>query len=300
MPAAPPPARPKRAPRPARLQEGGPQFAPLAELDALASLPLPHALGDPAELVPPVVSAESSLAEEAPATPVEPPAPPRYKVSLPPSAELTLDVARTDAKGTEWYGKAVMGWSQTGDAYRMSFIASITMLVTINLAELTSEGATGEAGIVPRTMTEKRRGRAQTATHFNAEQARITFSASERDYPMLHGAQDKATFPMQLAGIARADAAQLQAGVEILVGEDKDANVFRFVVVGQEEIDTRMGKLATWRLSRPPVPGSYNSRLDIWLAPDHNWYPVQLRNSEANGAITTQTIRKIVVKDAGT
>lgn len=271
--------------------------AVLAEALALAPEPLPPALPDAVALLPQLEPAEPPKAEEKPA---EPPAPPRYQVSLPPPAELTLDVARTDAKGAEWAGKAVMGWSHGGGAYRMSFVASISMLVTINLAELASEGATGEAGIVPRTMTEKRRGRAQTATHFNAEQARITFSASDKHYPMLHGAQDKATFPMQLAGIARADPAQLQTGVEILVGEDRDAKLFRFVVVGQEEIDTRMGRLQTWHLSRPPLPGSYNSRLDIWLAPGHNWYPVQLRNSEANGAVTTQTIRKIVQKDAGT
>jgi hypothetical protein len=172
------------------------------------------------------------------------------------------------------------------------------MVVTINLVELSSEGTVGEFGIAPRSMTEKRRSKAQTATHF--EQGRITFSASPASFAIVPGTQDKATFPMQLAGIARADPAQLGSDIEMMVGEDKDASLFRFVVQGQENIETPMGRLATWRIARPPRPGSYSSRLDVWLAPDHEWYPVQIRSTEANGAVTTQTIRKIVMKEAGT
>ncbi len=225
---------------------------------------------------------------------------PRYRVSLPPSAELTLDVARTDAGGGKWSGLMDMSWKQGEGAYRMRVDASIGLLFArVNLLSLTSEGAIDANGIAPRLSTEKRRGRAQTATHFDAAGKRITFSASERSYELVAGAQDKATVPLQLAGIARADSAQLAAGVAMLVGEDKDASVFNFIVVGQETIDTPLGKLATWHLSRPPLAGAYNSRLDVWLAPAHHWYPVRIRNTEANGAVTTQTIRKIVLTDTG-
>ena len=81
--------------------------------------------------------------------------------------------------------------------------------------------------------------------------------------------------------------------IDIQVGEDRDAAVFRFVVLGQEDIDTRLGKLQTWHLSRPPKAGSYRSRLDVWLAPARGWYPVQIRNTEASGAVTTQTVNNI-------
>ena len=227
--------------------------------------------------------------------------PARYKVSLPPSADLTLDVARTDAAGANWSGLMTLAWKQGAGAYSVKMEASISMLVTrVTLATLSSEGAIDDlGGIAPRLSTEKRRGRSQTATHFDAQEQRITFSASERSYPLFPGAQDKATVPLQLAGIARADSGQMAAGVDMLVGEDKDAAIFSFIVVGQEQIDTGMGRMATWHLSRPPRAGAYNSRLDIWLAPAHNWYPVRIRNTEANGAVTTQTIRKIVITDGG-
>ena len=215
---------------------------------------------------------------------------PRYRTSLPPAAELTLDVARIDAQGETWTGQALLAWQRDGPAYRLQYSGA--------LAEMDSEGRVGALGIIPRTMTEKRRNRARTATHFG-EQGNITFSATQAAVPMQDGAQDRATLPMQLAAIARADAGQLAAGVAILVGAEKDASVYRFVVQGQEEIDTGIGKLATWRLTRVLAPGSYNARMDIWLAPGHEWFPVQFRSTEANGTVTTQTIRKIVVTNAG-
>jgi hypothetical protein len=172
--------------------------------------------------------------------------------------------------------------------------AGLNMIVTrLNLLVLTSEGAIGADGIAPQLATEKRRGRSQTATHFNQQDGRITFSSSERAYPLTPGTQDKATLPLQLAGIGRADPGQLSGDIEIMVGEDRDANLFRFIVVGQEEVETKMGKLMTWHLSRPPRPGTYNSKLEIWLAPERDWYPVQIRNTEANGAVTTQIVTRI-------
>lgn len=303
----PKPARAPRTPRSAKVKaQPSPAAPPSAAGDTVQALAVEEApqaapeAGAP-EAAPPVQSAATA---ETPVPAAEIPAPvapaPGYRVSLPPPAELLLDVERIDAKGTHWSGRAQMDWSRSGDAYRMSMVATIRMIVPINLVELSSEGTVGEQGIVPRTLNEKRRNKAQTATHFDAQQGRISFSASAASFPMAPGTQDKATFLMQLAGIARADPAQLGAGVEMMVGEEKDASLFRFVAQGQEEIDTPLGRLSTWRITRPPRPGSYSSRLEVWLAPGHEWYPVQMRSTEANGAVTTQTIRKIVVKQAGT
>ncbi|MGV7207936.1 DUF3108 domain-containing protein [Oxalobacteraceae bacterium A2-2] len=241
-------------------------------------------------------------ADAAPAVASAPalPAMRRYKVKLPPPADFELQVDRVDADGTKWTGVASMAWHTDGSRYTVKVEAGISVIITrLNLLVLTSEGAIDDAGIAPVTATEKRKGRALTATHFNREQGTISFSASERSYPLLVGAQDKATVPFQLAGIGQADVNQLGGDVDILVGEDKEANVFRFHLVGEEELDTRMGKLVTWHMTRPPKPGTYSSRLDIWLAPGQHWYPVQIRNTEASGALTTQTVSRITMKETG-
>jgi hypothetical protein len=219
------------------------------------------------------------------------------KADAPPSAQLVFDVARS-AGDVRASGEALLDWTRDGQSYRLRYQATLTEPAGGALLELASEGSIGPAGIAPRTMTERRRGRARTATHFDG-QGNITFSASEHAVPMAPGAQDRATWPLQLAAIARAGPGQLAGGVSMLVGEDKDAGVYRFVMLGQEQIETGIGTLATWRLARLAQGGSYHARLDIWLAPGHAWYPVQLRSTEANGTVTTQTIRKIVVKEAG-
>lgn len=244
---------------------------------------------------------ESEPAIAAPA-PVPSPAPmptlPRYKVNLPPSAEFVLDVRRVDANGTTWSGVAAMSWSHSAGKYKMSLEAGLNMLITrVNLLVLTSEGEIDDSGIAPVKATEKRRGRSLTATHFERAQGRITFSASEHTYPLLIGTQDKATLPFQLAGIGRADVSQLQGDIDVFVGEEEEANVFRFKLVGEDELDTKLGRLHAWHLSRPPKPGTYSSQLDIWLAPERGWYPVQIRNTESSGAVTTQSVTKITLSD---
>jgi len=223
-----------------------------------------------------------------------------YKVQLPPPADITLDVARTDANGTQWNGEALLSWERTAPGYRVRVEAGIRVVFTrVNLLTLGSEGTVGDEGFVPILMTEKRRGRAATATHFNRKDGTLTFSASQAKYALVPGTQDKASLPLQLAAIARGDAKQLSGTIDILVGEDRDASVFSFTVAGQEQIDTRLGRIATWHLVRPPKPGSYHSRLEVWLAPNYGWLPVQIRNVEASGAVTTQTASNIVMKEAG-
>ena len=244
---------------------------------------------------------DAAPVEEKPLETPAAPLPRQYKANAPPSSDLALELERIDAKGTLWHGVAEMSWQRDGGRYAMRVDAGISMIVTrLNLLSMESEGSIDDSGFVPRMATEKRRGRPQTATHFNGEQGSITFSASQNAAPLVAGAQDKATLPLQLAAIARADPAQFEGGLEITVGEERGASVYTFVVLGQEEIETKLGKLQTWRLSRPPKPGSYNSRLDVWLAPDRGWYPVRIRNTEANGAVTTQTVTHIVVRDSGT
>jgi len=283
------------------------ESAPFLNEEAVGPAVEPGSGGSGEDPAPPApVPAAVATAEPPPApTPAEPvppsaPEPRRYKVAMPPPATITMDVARVDADGTRWSGEAQLAWTFRDDRYRIDFEAGIRILVTrVNLAVLTSEGAWAATGFAPVKMTEKRRGRALTATHFDWQHDRITFSASQKTVPLMAGAQDKASVPLQLAAIARGDPSQLTGDIDLQVGEDRDAVVFRFVVVGQEEIDTKLGKLQAVHLSRPPKEGSYRSRLDVWLAPGRGWYPVQIRNTEANGAVTTQTVNNIALTDTG-
>jgi hypothetical protein len=246
----------------------------------------------------PASPAAAAAAAAPPAAPAFEPR--RYKVDLPPPADITLDVVRIDADGTRWNGEARLSWRRTGSAYRIDVEAGIRIVFAqVNLLTLASEGTVGDEGFVPISMTEKRRGRAMTATHFNRKDGLLTFSASQARVALVPGTQDKASLPLQLAAIGRGDPRQMSGNIDILVGEDRGANVFSFTVAGQEQIDTRLGRIAAWHLVRPPKPGSYHARLEVWLAPDYGWLPVRMRNVEASGAVTTQTASNIVIKEPG-
>lgn len=270
-----------------------PPSKPLAIVAELRVAPMPEPAIETRAAVPlPQVQLQSSQARPRPAAPPRP----HYRASAPPPAELTFDVARADVRGALASGQTVMDWRAAKSRYRLDTVTELNGSVLLALA---SEGALIAGGIVPRSLSAQRRGKARTATHFDAGRGSITFSAAEGSVAMAPGTQDKATWPLQLGAIARADAGQLKAGIDLPVGEEKDAGTLHFVLVGQEQIETGMGRLATWHLSYQPAAGSYRTGLDVWLAPGHSWYPVQLRSTEASGAITTQTIRKIVAKQAG-
>ena len=318
-PAAVAPPEPVPPPEPRMAQPELPDFDPLPSdvvvadavgerLPSLAAPPdaaLPAAVLSDSPVVPGALDEADAVAAADPApasAPVAPSDPVRlYKVDVPPPADITLDVARLDADGTRWSGQAILSWKhdQAG-AYRVRIEAGIRIVFArVNLVVLTSEGQLGGAGLAPVKMTEKRRGRALTATHFDWPENKLTFSGSQASYTLQPGAQDKATVPLQLAAIARGDPAQLDGEIDMFVGEDRDGSVYSFQPAGREEIDTPMGRLQTVRLTRPPKPGSYRSRLDIWLAPAHGWMPVQIRSSEANGAVTTQTVNNIAMTPTG-
>ena len=277
--ALPPQGRSTRAPVSVQLRAPA---APPPDLEASAAVPERQVQSD-----------HSAALRTRPAAPAM-----RYQADVPPSAQLTYVLVRAGASGPAVSGEAVLDWTRTEAAYRLHYVSGIGLPLSEPLADLASEGRIGAGGIIPRSMQQQRRSRAPTATHF-AERGSITFSASEQAVPMQAGAQDLATWPLQLAALARAGEDQLVRGVDLLVGEERGASLYRFVAVGREEIVTGLGITGTWRLARVPAPGTYNARLDIWLAPGHEWFPVQLRSTEANGTVTTQTIRRIVVTDAG-
>jgi hypothetical protein len=245
----------------------------------------------------PEATSQESAFEEVNLDAVAAPEPAKYAVRAPGSVRIEMALVRTKPDTSQNYGVGSINWTVKEGKYDMSIDAGLDLVITsFNLYKLTSEGRLDKFGITPNISTEARRTRASTATHFHHEEKTISFSASSKVVAMNDGAQDKASFLMQLASIGYADEKQFYAGkeIEMQVAEERDATLFHFLVLGKEEIDSKLGKISTWHLLRAPRPGTYNSQLDIWLAPELGWYPVQIRNTERNGTVTEQTATKVV------
>ncbi len=252
--------------------------APAAPIPAPAAAPvLPEETAPPApveHVAPPTPSAQDSPAATPQGGELRQ-TPSRYRVTMPPSVTLRYEVRGPSGPARE----ALLRWETDGVEYRMALDGI--------LGEIESEGGTDDAGIAPRRASY-RLGAGTASVGFERERRAIVFESVMRSDQDMPGSQDGATLLMQLAGIGLADPDQLQEAVDIYVGRAEGAAVERFEVLGRERLATPLGSLETIRLARAAGP-----RLEIWLAPDRGWLPVQLRTNAPDGSARTQVVQAI-------
>lgn len=299
----PPPAKsalpPQKAkppkPKAKRKRPPAPPPVPVPAVTAPSPLPADAPLESGDDTADIIAAAAAEADFDIPATePVEPETV-RYTASPPPSATLEYNVQAL-SKGQTWHGTGVYRWAAADGGYSVTAEASIRIIFKIDALNVKSQGVINDFGLAPVLYSEKKRNKSMTNTHFRHEERLISFSASEATYPYQDGAQDRASIIWQLAAIGRGDSSQIAPGAEfgIFVAERRDAATWHIQVIGEEEIDTPYDKLMTWHVRRAPRPGTYDQQLDIWLAPQREWYPVKVRYTEANGDYTELSLSDIL------
>ncbi|WP_443113592.1 DUF3108 domain-containing protein [Herbaspirillum seropedicae] len=306
LPAPPPPAktsaprtRPARAPRPAAEPSIDPPDEPIRETvepiyTAVPEAPhaMPAAPGGAGEAGAAGEAARASAADKSEPVPADTTGK-QYRTDAPPSAVLDYDVTGTiDQKAS--YGSASLDWRNSGQHYRLEGEVSA---IWVTWLKFSSEGELDAWGVSPTLYTEKKKFRSATNTHFNRNGDSISFSASETRYPRRGGEQDRGSLIWQLAAIGRGDPAQFQPGavIDLFVAGVRDGEVWRMQVIGEEAIKLPIGTLQTWHVVRVPKPGAYEDRIDIWLAPQHEWYPARLRYTDPrpNGDVTELSLSEL-------
>ncbi|QNB00281.1 DUF3108 domain-containing protein [Massilia sp. Se16.2.3] len=140
------------------------------------------------------------------------------------------------------------------------------------LGEFESEGGEDDAGMAPASTRERSPTGGAWVTRFNREENRIDYAGGAAPPP---GVQDRASVLIQLAGMGLAEPDQMQDVIEIVVGGAAGTGIARFRVMGQEEIDTGIGRLAAVHLAQLAPSGE--RRVELWLAPQQHWLPVRIR-----------------------
>ncbi|HZV64948.1 MAG TPA: DUF3108 domain-containing protein [Telluria sp.] len=287
--AAPQPALSVRLQAPARSAPPAPAVhAVAAQAPALTPIPQPA----PPVTAPLAVSAAVVVA----ARPPSPPAPEqddpdtgpgRYRVRMPPSAELTYALSSSVAgQPAQAGGTARLIWKNAGSSYQLQ-IDGVT-------GHLTSAGVADDSGVRPLDASELRPDGSTRLTRFDPDSGYITFSASNRSYRTPGGSQDRASLLMQLAGIGLERPDQVKDVIAVYVAGADDARAVRYQVMGQEQLETTLGTLATWHLVQLVHAGE--TRLELWLAPAHQWLPVQLRATAPDGTVSIQTVTHIDIE----
>ena len=245
--------------------------APLAGLLALA---LAGALG---------AATEAAAAER---TPV------KRKVDLPPSADLHY-TSKARQKGITLTGDSLIHWRNQGKRYTVTNESRVPVFGKIH--ESRSSGAVDAYGLAPAQWQEKRYRRDPSATTFDRGARRITFSDSDKSATLVGGEQDRASVEFQLVSIARAVPDKMSAGSEwtFFVAGRKNPAQWTFKVVGRDKLETPLGVLDTIHLTRLPSDDEPERRLDLWLAPEREWYPVKLVFKDGDGEFIEQVISRI-------
>ncbi len=213
-------------------------------------------------------------------------------VSVPPSVDLTYAI-KARQKGFSVSGEATTTWRFRAGKYVLD--SQTRAPIFGKLLETHSEGVIDGFGIAPVHFVETRFHKQPYQVNFDRTAKTIAFSeTTEVSYPIKGGEQDRGSMPWQLAAVARGAPDKFTAGSEwqFFVAGRIDANPWLFKVLARETLHTGVGDLDTFHVVRTPPPGSRDQKLDIWLAPAQEWYPVRIRLSDGDDVIE-QTVEKM-------
>lgn len=287
-----PKAQPKPSPRPRPVAAEKPRPAPEPAIE-VPDTPIRETVTPIADAQPAGSAAADAAGTAADTkTPMEQPAPvespkpaaaagKHYQTSPPPSAELKYKVEALQ-KGQNYHGSGKITWQTDGANYTINGEAGALFITVLDFK---SGGEINGFGVAPVIYTQKRFRKPPTETTFDRDHNSIVFSSSANKYPRSGGEQDRASVVWQLASIGRGDGSQFAPGavIDLFVAGPLDAETWRMQVVGQEKIDVDGDQRDVWHVIRIPEPGSHEQRLDIWLSPQQEWYPVKLRFTETDG-----------------
>lgn len=217
------------------------------------------------------------------------------RVSPPPPAVLSFDAIGVRNDGRRIEGRGTISWLHDGQSYTLD--AEVGVLL-FTLLKYRSHGDLGKLGIAPLLYSEKRIGRSETNTHFQRAAGLISFSASTVTAPANRGEQDRGSWVWQLASLGRGDPEKFEPGLvlEMVVAGTKAVDIWRIYINGREDVALPDGAVSAWRVSVIPGENSYDKQVDVWLAPEREWYPVRMSHQDKNGNRVELLLTKIQAK----
>ena len=211
---------------------------------------------------------------------------------LPPSADLNYEL-QARQRGFSLKGEALVSWRAGDGKYAVSAESRVPVLGTIT--EDRSSGTIDAFGLAPAEFHEKRMRKAPTTTTFDRDAKALTFSESKQTYPLKGGEQDRVSITWQLAAVARGAGEKFKPGSDwpFFVAGRRDAETWVFKVVKREKVRTGLGEVDAVLVVRQPPADKKDRVLEIWLAPQHEWYPVKLRYAEGDKEQIEQTLSTV-------
>ena len=251
-----------------------PELPPASMAVAAASAPLAGA-ASASVTTPPAADAALALAQAA--TP-KGAAPPAYNYVFPPSVRLKYDVSGS-IKGFKYFVSGELSWLHDGSSYTARREISHFLL---GAQVQTSKGAITPRGLEPLRFGEK--VRSEVAAHFEREKGKVSFSANTPDVPLLPMAQDQVSIFVQLAAMFAADGQAFAPGSKLVfqtIGA-RGAEDWDFLLEPPERLKIQGKEWTAYKLVREQR-GEYDTRAELWLAPELQGMPLRIRLTQTSG-----------------
>lgn len=230
----------------------------------------------------------NAFADEHPST--------NYATNPAPSAQLHYQI-KANKFGLSLAGEADVNWQLTGEKNTQRYVIMTETKSAMfgKILQADSRGTIDSFGLAPEQYDEKPANKNNMRALFNRKAKNISFSESNNNYPIKGGEQDRTSAIWQLIAIARATPQQFIEGStwNFFVAGRHDAEKWTFTVIDSVTLSTPLGNLATVHIVKAPPPDSKGQRLDIWLAPSMEWYPVRLKFSDADGDTIDQVLDRL-------
>jgi len=142
------------------------------------------------------------------------------------------------------------------------------------LPAMESLGHLGSGGLAPERFALQRGGQDRQAINFDAEERRVSFSASPAQLDLPEGTQDRLSWWLQLAALVQAAPApggRWRVWVAGLRGELREWTF--------EAVDAAPEDAGTLHLRRLPL-GERDPGVELWLDPARGYWPVRLRQGD--------------------
>ncbi|MCV2368278.1 DUF3108 domain-containing protein [Roseateles oligotrophus] len=278
-PTAKPKSRPKlqpAAPQPMPSPESPVPEPPEAASDAEPTTPEPAASapepgpqpGEGSEPKPPALAASEPASEEAEPGPEWP-------------LSTLLRYRLSGNYRGEVHGNAQVEWIRQGQHYQMHLDVAIgPSFAPLISRRMSSDGRLTPAGVNPLRYDEDTRvmfaQRRRSTLLFHGDS--VTMPNGNRE-PVPAGVQDASSQFVQLTWLFLTGREPLKAGhvIDIPLVLPKRQYLWRYEVLGEEELQTPMGPLATWHLKPSKAAGGGDLTAEVWIAPSLQYLPVRLR-----------------------
>jgi len=188
-------------------------------------------------------------------------------------------------------------FEKTGAEYQIvseSTPAGLLALFVRTRIKIHSRGAVTPAGLRPEQFDYGRLDDASknvsAAFDWPGAQLHLTFDGRNETIALPPGTQDRVSLMYQFMFLP----ADKFGDLAFYMTNGKKVEQYRYQLAGTELIDTPLGKLNALRLVKQREPG--DNAVEVWLAPDRNFFPVRLLIMENDGSKFEQVITRLEFK----